>query len=328
MVKQISLNLGKVDTKKISVFARHETFHPRFGWIKKGFDRTVEDPGIFLREDAPVRLGVGKNMVRAIRYWCTAFKVLDEQEGLSPTELGSRLLADGGWDPFLEDPASLWLLHWSLLTPPCYATAWDFTFNAFRQIEFSSEDLFLALCDYLDGQSIRVADSSLRKDITCILRMYVEQEGKAGFNEDLVDCPFTELRLLYTSGDSKQYEFQIGSKDNLPAEIIVYACLDFASRVSKHQRTIALSRLAFDPNSPGLVFKLSESAIAEAIERVVRHSNSLFLSDTAGLIQLSYTEDPTALAFEVLEGYYQGGHRTPDGNTASGLESANEGRVS
>lgn len=327
MVKQASIDLGKVDAKKISVFARHETFHPRFGWIKKGFDRAIKDPGIFLREDAPVRLGVGKNMVRAIRYWCTAFKVLDEQEGLSPTELGSRLLADGGWDLFLEDPASLWLLHWSLLTPPCYATAWDFTFNTFRQIEFSSEDLFLALCDYLDGQSIRVANSSLRKDITCILRMYVEQEGKAGFNEDLVDCPFTELRLLYTSGDSKQYEFQIGSKDSLPAEIIVYACLDFAGRVSKNQRTIALSRLAFDPNSPGLVFKLSESAIAEAIERVVRRSNSLFLSDTAGLIQLSYTEDPAALAFEVLGDYYQGRRKTPD-NTASSLNCANGGRAS
>lgn len=232
MVKQIVLDLGKVDTKKVSVFARHETFHPRFGWLKKGFDKASADPEIFLREDAPVRLGVGKNMVRAIRYWCTAFKVLEDNNGISPTVLGCKLLSDTGWDPFLEDPASLWLLHWNLLTPPCYATAWDFTFNYLRQVEFSSEDLFLALCDYLDSQVVRVADSSLKKDVTCILRMYVEQEGKAGFNEDLVDCPFTDLRLLYSAGDSKQYEFQVGSKDNLPADIIVFACLDFASQVS------------------------------------------------------------------------------------------------
>ena len=50
------------------VFARHETFHPRFGWLKKGFDKADRDSGIFLREDAPVLLGVGKNMVRSIRY--------------------------------------------------------------------------------------------------------------------------------------------------------------------------------------------------------------------------------------------------------------------
>jgi len=33
----------------------------------------------FLAEDAPVRLGVGKNMARSIRYWCNAFKVLAEE---------------------------------------------------------------------------------------------------------------------------------------------------------------------------------------------------------------------------------------------------------
>jgi Protein of unknown function (DUF4007) len=30
------------------------------------FDRAAEDSEVFLREDAPVRLGVGKNMVRSI----------------------------------------------------------------------------------------------------------------------------------------------------------------------------------------------------------------------------------------------------------------------
>ncbi len=305
MAKQIDLNLGDVETKKMSVFARHETFHPRFGWIKKGFDRSNEDPGIFLREDAPMRLGVGKNMVRSIRYWCTAFKVLDAGERSLPTVLGESLISDEGWDPFLENPASLWLLHWNLLTAPCYATAWDFVFNYFRQIEFSSEDLFLALCDYLDGQSVKIAESSLRKDIACILRMYVEQEGKAGFNEDLVDCPFTSLRLLYASGDSRQYEFQVGPKDNLPDEVIVYSCLEFANRVSKDQRTIGLSRLAFDPGSPGMIFKLSESNISDAIERVAHQSNDIFLSDTAGLLQLSYLQDPADLSVEILDGYYQ-----------------------
>ena len=92
----------------VQVFARHETFHPRFGWLKKGFDKASQDSGIFLREDAPVLLGVGKNMVRAIRYWCSAFKVLEND---SPTDFGTKLLGAGGWDEYLEDPASLWLLH-------------------------------------------------------------------------------------------------------------------------------------------------------------------------------------------------------------------------
>jgi len=300
------------------VFARHETFHPRFGWIKKGFDAAVKDPEIFLRDDAPIRLGVGKNMARSIRYWCSAFKVLEEKSGatnsrlrnsanrgLWATDLGSKFLSDDGWDPFLEDPASLWLLHWNLLKPPSLATAWYFTFNCFRQIEFSAEELFLALCEYRENLSTRVADSSLKKDITCILRMYVEQDPKVGPNEDTLDCPFTELGLLYAAGNSKSYLFQVGAKGNLPAEIIVSACLEFSSWVGQKQRTIAVSRLTFDADSPGLVFKLSESAITSALEKVASTSDSIMLSDTAGLIQLSYTQDPTMLAEDILDKYYQ-----------------------
>lgn len=78
-MKQISLDIVNplLATSVSPVFARHETFHPRFGWLKKGFDAALLDSGIFLRDDAPVRLGVGKNMARSIRYWCNAFKVID-----------------------------------------------------------------------------------------------------------------------------------------------------------------------------------------------------------------------------------------------------------
>ena len=51
------------------VFARHETFHPRYGWFRKAYVAATRDPHVFTSEDAPVRLGVGKNMVRAIRFW-------------------------------------------------------------------------------------------------------------------------------------------------------------------------------------------------------------------------------------------------------------------
>ena len=62
-VEQVSRSAETNGNPKASIFARHETFHPRFGWLKKGFDRASIDSETFLREDAPVRLGVGKNMV-------------------------------------------------------------------------------------------------------------------------------------------------------------------------------------------------------------------------------------------------------------------------
>jgi hypothetical protein len=98
-------------------FSGHETFPFRYPWLKKGFDAVCEDGDVFLREDAITTLGVGKNMVRSIRHWCLAAGVLQENRGgdrgaLKETDLGTLLLADDGRDPYLEDPATLWVLHW------------------------------------------------------------------------------------------------------------------------------------------------------------------------------------------------------------------------
>jgi Protein of unknown function (DUF4007) len=291
--------------KAPAVFARHETFHPRFGWLKKGYDIALADPGIFLRDDAPVMLGVGKNMVRSIRYWCNAFKVLTEEGGqIRPDRLGQQLLDDDGWDPFLENPASLWWLHWNLMKAPCTATAWAFAFGEFSAAEFTPEQLVDELRDYANGFSASIADSSLRKDVSCILRMYADQDSKKGPTEDSIDCPFTALRLLYSVGDGRRYEFQVGPKETLPAEIVVAACLEFAGISENESSAMGVSRLAHLTGSPGRVFKLSESAIAEAIEQVARRREDLFISDSAGLLQLQYAGDPLAMSEAILNNYF------------------------
>lgn len=102
---------------------------------------------MFARDDATTVLGVGKNMVRAIRYWCLAYKVLAEVPSknnprvsdLLPTDFGKKLLSERGWDPYLEDPGSLWLLHWHLLRAPCKAPSWWAIFNRARPQEFTDD---------------------------------------------------------------------------------------------------------------------------------------------------------------------------------------------
>lgn len=297
-----------------AAFARHETFHPRFGWIKKGFDRTCQNGKVFLRDDATTVLGVGKNMVRSIRYWCNAFKVLvdiHEKTGRAReslvTPFGAKLLAEDGWDPYLEDPASLWLLHWYLLKPPCYATTWYFTFAYFRRSEFSFESLLSALTEYVRQQfpQQNVAESSFQKDIFCLLHMYTSPKTRVTAIEDLVDSPFATLGLIEAERDGKYYSFHIGYKNTLPAEIVMAACLEFADIVGKGERTISLSRLLYEEGSPGTVFKLTESTLSDAIEQVARKDQRISLSNTAGIIQLAFTQQPAILAEALLDQYYQ-----------------------
>jgi len=296
------------------IFARHETFHPRFGWLKKGFDKAQSDPEVFIKDNASVVLGVGKNMVRSIRYWCSAFKVLGENQSNAkrgrvsvPSEFGMNLLSDAGWDPYLENPGSLWLLHWYMLKPPCRAATWFFVFNQFRQLEFTTDDLLMNLEEYKKQTfpSDRTVRASLNKDINCLIRMYAQQRNYKSPSEDSIDCPFAELGLILNHENSRRYFFSIGTKPSLPDEIIVAACLDYASFYEEGTRTVSISRLLYDVNSPGLAFKLTENGLCSAIENIALKIDGISLSNNAGLIQLSYNQPPKSLVKLILEMFYR-----------------------
>ena len=301
---QTHLTLRNLETPVNPVFANHETFHPRFGWLKKGFDAANNNADIFSQDDAPVRLGVGKNMVRAIRYWCTAFKLLDKNN--APTRFGNKLLGENGWDAYLEDPASLWLLHWKLFKPTCEAAAWYYVFNVFREPDFTKEDILAGLKAYIKTFNKTIAESSFIKDVNCILRMYAAQDFIRDNSpiEDSIDCPFTELGLIRHFG--KNYQFKIGAKANLPASVIVAACLEYAGWASQDSNTISIRKLLYDEGSPGMVFKLTENILCAAIETVGKQFDPIVLSDTAGLIQLSFPDEPEVLADDILDKYYGG----------------------
>lgn len=291
-----------------AVFARHNTFHPRFGWLKKGFDAALDDPGVFTRHDAPITLGVGINMVRAIRYWCLATRVLSEGErgtGVSPTVFGLELLGSQGLDPFLEDLGSLWLLHWRLAGNADLATAWWYTWFAFTRTEFTADELSKALEEFVKREFpvSRYADSSLQKDAACIVRMYGELSS-GSLSEESIHCPFAELALLRPTG-RRTYAFQVGPKPGLSGEIVAAACLEFAAATSQSARTIALGALLRAPGSPGLAFRLGESALYAALEEVVAVEPALAVADAGGLVQLSFSEDPLVIADRLISRHYQ-----------------------
>jgi hypothetical protein len=296
------------------IFARHQTFHPRFGWLKKGFDKALADNKVFSKETAPVVLGVGKNMVKAIKYWSIAFNVVQEirVDGKylhKPSPFAEKLLKDDGWDPFLENPSSLWLLHWNLFKFPCYAPAWYFTFNGLNRIDFSADDLLYSMKEYKNRQfpDSNIQDSSLTKDINCLLRMYVEKTGPKTLKEDSLDCPFTQLGIINAYTDSKRFTFNFGSKQTLPPDIIVSSCLEYAASFQNDSKFISLSRLLYDAGSPGQAFKLTESSLSEAIEAMVKKYNGLYLTDTAGMIQFAYDDDPLKVSERILDSYYKKG---------------------
>ena len=220
----------------IPVFARHETFAPRFGWFRKAYAFAKKDPKTFVRPDAPVQMGVGKNMVRSIRFWGTAAKLIQQDPAtlprqsrqMVPTHWGDRILGDEGWDPYLEDPATLWLVHWLILSKPCWLPVWWVAFNEFHALEFDQDDLEAAV----DAQIGLVADwrtphkSSIRKDLRTMIRTYAAaDQAERGASEDILSCPLRDLRVIRRSSDSNRNRFMTDAKPSLPPAIIAFAAL-------------------------------------------------------------------------------------------------------
>lgn len=267
-------------------FSGHESFPLRFGWLKKGFDAIRHDPGFFQRPDAMVDLGVGKNMVRAIRHWGLACQVWTDDTGtrgreVQPTHLGGKLLGQGGWDPYLEDPASVWWLHWSLVRSEQKATAWAYVFGERSgTTRFTREQLAAELDDLQkDVTGRRTPMGSLKRDADVLVRSYAGTTRR-GASEDAIDSLFSQLGLIRPAAERGQFELLAGDPPSLPPLVVAAAIEDYA-RARPDRRNLSLDELLYAQLSPGRVFRLTERALIRRLHALRDHGWQF--DETAGL---------------------------------------------
>lgn len=291
--------------------ARHETFVPRYGWLKKAYDKREAFQN---RDDAHILLGVGKNMARSMEYWAKAFRLYTEAEtGQSTlvheaTEFADRIFDDKkGLDPFLENDGTLWLLHYNLVKKNSLATAWEFAFNDFNQRQFKDNDLREALMNYVKTKypDKQIADSSFTKDTNAILRMYTNYGATSSTPEDTLDSPFTRLSLIGYDTIKKQYYFNQSQKYNLPDSIIAAISMQFIYEENKSARTYSIKDLAYSSHGPGRLLKISEYTIEHAFENLIPIIPGIHLRSEAGILLLSFTEDVNTIKDNILLHYYK-----------------------
>ncbi|MCY3744389.1 MAG: DUF4007 family protein [Candidatus Poribacteria bacterium] len=281
--------------------------------MKKGVDAVTDDPIIFSSEDASVTLGVGKNMVASIRHWCNVVGLIRtapyERGRFVPTPFGKAIFDDkDGFDPYLDDPATLWLIHWKIATNINQATAWYWAFNILRENQFVSDTFKTELYEWTlqQKESMRsVADNTLQRDVHCFIRTYCQSRHNSdtAVAEETFDCPLVELNLLAELPDRDGYEFQRGEKESLPIEIVVATLVAFWDARFSATAEMSFRELMYDPLSPGRIFRLDENTMILYLERLEDLTDSaLRYDETADLKQVSRHKDLNPMEF--LERYY------------------------
>jgi len=251
-------------------FARHETFYFRDGWLRKGI-RMVQREGFqfFRRAEAPDELGIGKNMVRALKFWLQACRLVepdynDPKKEYKISTFGQSILE---YDKYFEDIGTLLLIHYQLVTNAEDSTTWNWFFNKFRYKEFDDQTFLYELKKYTLINGMDVAENSLKKDFQCLMNTYLFEryENSSHTPEDNLSCPLRELRLLTRVG-AKAYRLCSINKRLLDPLIVLYVLKDQFNK--SDLPGLSISDLLEAENQVGRVFNFSYEDLIFYLDRL------------------------------------------------------------
>ncbi len=275
-------------------FSGHESFHCRHFWLKKGFDHIKN--GHSFSDKSGIDLGVGKNMVGSIRFWMKAFGIADEKEKL--TDLAIQLLDDSGWDPFLEDEATLWLLHYKL-NAIGYSSIYSLVFSELRKVkpEFSNLQ-FVKLVNEIDNKQ---SDNIVGKDFSVLIRTYFAKKSKD--KEESFSGLLTELDLLKEVGEdslkNKLYHIKNTRQSSIPWEIILFCILDN----EEYGKSISLKELFSSKKGVGTIFAFTQEGLEFKLTEISEKHPDVVYKNDAGVKELQFKNSIDGL--KILAGYYE-----------------------
>ena len=277
-------------------FSGHESFPCKTLWLKKGYDFVVAGDD-FNSPEAVIGLGVGKNMVASIRFWLRVFGVTENDK---PTVLADYLFNDqNGKDKYLEDIATLWLLHFNLVFLE-EATLYNMFFCGVQRerTHFEREQVLTYVkMRMVEANKMTLFNANtVKKDIGVLLQNYTLPR-KAQSNEDFSTL-LIDLDLIRQSSEGKGYYFNVDGKRKVTKEIFLYGLL----KLKKQQGDNTIS---FDTiqERVGLVFCMQDFETIEMLKQLASDYSQYFAySDVAGIRQIQFTKELDVK--QVLDDYY------------------------
>lgn len=276
------------------IFSGHESFPCKTLWLKKGYDFVVHEKK-FNDPDAVIDLGVGKNMVASIRFWLRVFGICENDQ---PTWLGNYLFNDkNGKDKYLEDLATLWLLHFNLVYRN-EATLYNWFFIDFQRGRkpFSRDNLITYVKRRMigDGKEKQFNANTVKRDVGVLMQNYCMPQ-RIQSHEDYSSL-LLDLHLLLYNEETKEYVINSEGKASVIPEIFLYGLLVMKGK----DNSIPFDML----QELGLIFCMTDLETIDMLRLLSeRYSDVLYYSDVAGIRQVQMIKQVEPR--DILSKYYE-----------------------
>lgn len=272
-------------------FSGHESFPCKSMWLKKGYDYLVGN-NKFTDPDAVVKLGVGKNMVQSIKFWLRAFGLLNDDK---VTEIAHYLFDDrDGKDPYAEDNATLWILHY-LLVVTAVSSIYRLVFVDLQRErkEFDKDQILSFIkrkCNVPEQKNV-FNENTVKKDIRVFLQNYLAPISPKG-NEEYANI-LLELGLLREN--EGKYSFNEISMGQVNPIIVLFALIQIAGE----DKTVSSDKL----QELSLIFCIPISSFLMVVRSLSeQYPKEISYTDNSGIRNVQFLQELNIL--EVLNRYY------------------------
>ncbi len=257
-------------------FSGHETFACRFAWLPKAVHLIAREPRA-LSDDEPaiLELGLGKNMVRSLRFWLQSFNVASSRDGSwSLLPFGEAIFGENGHDPYIERAETQWLLHWQLSTAadnPLFA--WRHILYRRMRPDFTRSELLAEMRVEGERLGYQHSDVTLQQHADVFVQSYVGSLKPAS-PEDALDSPLVDLGLLRRlgrrPGGAARVEpvFALAriSINEIGPSVLDYAIAHYWQSRRLGEPVITFRDLAHGEGSPGATFRLESDELRNHLE--------------------------------------------------------------
>lgn len=253
------------------VVNKHGSFYMRSGWGTKIIRAIEEDDTIFTpnnEQQAIDNIGLGRIMIKALRYWSDAMGLTSEEKGRDGIRLVPKVLYERirDNDLYFQKQGSLLLLHRNLALNKENATAWYWLFNEMNSTVFTKESFVEGFHTYLAVNEMKIKKEAVDKEFLCLKNTYI---GDNKFDKNRImdedTYPFLAPLKILKLKDKNTYEKRVLSNKEIAVEILIYAIAKDNYEDSQNGNQINIDKLMEEKKQVGKYFTMKYSNMLDLL---------------------------------------------------------------